>query len=43
MIINEVNELNKIFLKQRTDYDIETDFGKKLDIQLKYDHLFEKL
>ena len=43
MISNEVLELNKIFLEKRKDYDIETDFGKKLDVQSKYDDLFEKL
>ena len=43
MISNEVNELNEIFLKQRKDYDLETDFGKNLVIQSKYDKLFAKL
>ena len=43
MISNEVIELNKIFLKKRNDYDVETNFGKNLDIQSKYNDLFKKL
>tara|TARA_B100001142_G_C14253517_1_gene624159 strand:+ start:583 stop:1125 length:543 start_codon:yes stop_codon:yes gene_type:complete len=43
MISNEVDELSKIFSKQRGDYDVETNFGKNLEIQLKYDQLFGKL
>ena len=43
MLSNEVDELNKIFLKKRTDYNLETDFGKNLDIQSKYNDVFEKL
>ena len=43
MISNEVDELSKILSKQRKDYDLETNFGKNLEIQLKYDQLFEKL
>jgi len=43
MISNEVNKLNNIFSKKRKDYEIETNFGKNLDIQSKYNELFEKL
>ena len=43
MISNEVNELNKIFLKKRQDYDIETNYGKNFDVQSKYDALFQKI
>jgi hypothetical protein len=42
MIAIEVDELNKILSKKRQEYDIETNFGKNLDIQLKYDQLFEQ-
>jgi hypothetical protein len=43
MLTTEVDELNKILLKKRREYDIETNFGKNLDIQSKYDQIFEKL
>ena len=43
IISNEVDQLSKILSKQRKDYDLETNFGKNLEIQLKYDQLFEKL
>jgi len=43
MIANEVDTLSKILLKKHEEYDIETDFGKNFEIQLKYDKLFEKL
>ena len=43
LISNEVDKLSRNLLKKREEYDFETDFGKNLDIQLKYDQLFEKL
>ena len=43
LISNEVDKLSRNLLKKREEYNVETDFGKNLDIQLKYDQLFEKL
>jgi hypothetical protein len=43
MISNEIDKLTKILSSKRDEYDVETDFGKKLEIQSKYDKLFEIL
>ena len=43
MISTEVDKLSRNLLKKREEYDFETDFGKNLDIQLKYDDTFKKL
>ena len=43
MISLEVNELSKKFQKKRMDYDAETNFGKNLDVQSKYNELFKTL
>ena len=43
MISNEIDKLTKILSSKRDEYDVETDFGKKLEIQSKYDELFETL
>ena len=43
MISKEVDELYNDFLKKRNDYDLETNYGKNLDVQLKYDEFFKKL
>ena len=43
LISNEVDKLSKNLLKKREEYDSETDFGKNLDVQSKYNQLFEKL
>ena len=43
MISNEIDKLTKILSSKRDEYDVETDFGKKLEIQSKYDKLFETL
>ena len=43
MISNEIDELNDILSNKRNEYDIETDFGKNLEIQSKYDQLFKTL
>ena len=43
LISNEVDKLSRNLLKKREEYDVETDFGKNLDVQLKYNQLFEKL
>ena len=43
LISNEVDKLSRTLLKKREEYDFETNFGKNLDAQSKYDELFEKL
>ena len=43
MISKEVDDLYNNFLKKRKDYDLETNFGKHLEVQLKYDELFKNL
>ena len=43
MISNEIDKLNDILSNKRNEYDIETDFGKNLEIQSKYDQLFKTL
>ena len=43
MISNEIEQLNKILLKKREEYDVETDFGKNIPNQSKYDEIFKKL
>jgi len=43
MISKEVDKLTKILIKTREEYDEETNFGNKLEIQLKYTKVFENL
>ena len=43
LISTEITNMDKILLKKREDYDLDTDFGNNLEIQLKYNLLFEKL
>ena len=43
MIANEVDKLTKILSNKREEYDVETNFGKNLEMQLKYDQLFKNL
>ena len=43
MISNEVNKLSMILLKKREEYDVETEYGKNIQNQLKYEKIFENL
>ena len=43
LISSEIDKLNDILSKKRDEYDVETDFGKNLEIQSKYNVLFETL
>jgi len=43
MISNEVDKLTEILIKKREEYDVETNFGNNIEIQLKYTQSFEKL
>jgi hypothetical protein len=43
MISKEVDKLTKILIKKREEYDVETNFGNNIEIQLKYAQSFEKL
>ena len=43
MISKEVDKLTKILIKKREEYDVETNFGNNIEIQLKYVQSFEKL
>mgnify|MGYP001155933737 CR=1 FL=1 len=43
MISKEVDKLTKILIKKREEYDVETNFGNNIEIQLKYTQSFEKL
>tara|TARA_B110001454_G_C12699078_1_gene425761 strand:- start:451 stop:987 length:537 start_codon:yes stop_codon:yes gene_type:complete len=43
MISTEVDKLNFILLKKREEYDLETDFGKNIENQIKHTTTFEKL
>ena len=43
LISSEIDKLNDILSKKRDEYDVETDFGKNLEIQSKYNALFETL
>jgi hypothetical protein len=43
MISKEVDKLTKILIKKREEYDVETNFGNNIEIQLKYAKSFEKL
>ena len=43
MISKEVDKLTKILINKREEYDVETNFGNNIEIQLKYAQSFEKL
>jgi hypothetical protein len=43
MILKKINKLTEILLKKREEYDVETNFGNNIEIQLKYTEIFEKL
>jgi len=43
MISNEVDKLSMILTKKREKYDVETEYGKNIQNQLKYTELFENL
>tara|TARA_B110001454_G_scaffold193567_1_gene194530 strand:- start:214 stop:744 length:531 start_codon:yes stop_codon:yes gene_type:complete len=43
MISNEVDKLNIILTKKRKEYDVETEYGKNIQNQLKYAEIFENL
>jgi hypothetical protein len=43
MISKEVDKLTKILIKKREEYDVETNFGNNIEIQLKYAQSIEKL
>ena len=43
MLPNEVSTLSNILSKKREEYDVETDFGKNLVMQSKYDEVFKNL
>jgi len=43
MISNEVDKLSMILIKKREEYDVETEYGKNIQNQLKYEEIFENL
>jgi len=43
MISIEVNKLSSILAKKREEYNVETDFGKNMENQIKYTTNFKKL
>ena len=43
LISAEITNMDKILLKKREDYDLDTNFGNNLETQLKYNLLFEEL
>jgi len=43
MISKEVDKLTETLTKKREEYDVETNFGNNIEIELKYAKIFEKL
>ncbi len=43
MISKEVDKLTETLTKKREEYDLETNFGNNIEIELKYAKIFEKL
>ena len=43
MISLEIDKLSEILRKKREEYNMETDFGKNIEIQIKYTTNFEKV
>ena len=43
MLSNEVSTLSNILSKKREEYDVETDFGRNLIMQSKYDEVFKNI
>ena len=43
MISKKVDKLTETLQKKREEYDVETNFGNNIEIQLKYAKIFEKL
>ena len=43
MITLEVEKLEQYLLEQRNDYDVETDYGKNIEKQQKFNSMFEQL
>jgi hypothetical protein len=43
MISNEINNLNISLKTKRKEYDVETEYGRNIENQLKYDEIFKNL